>query len=244
MATKISLATNTKPDGSEGQALLVYNGAPAWSSSLITGWTTLAGTYAYVSASTFTIVGDYTTVFTTGVKLMLNNTTTKYFYVLSSTYSAPNTTVTVTGGSDYSLANLAVTAVNISHLTAPSGFPDWFNYAPALAGWSSAPATAVYKFRIDGRKVMVVVKQAGAATSDQLYLIIPAPVTAATVTSATWGACCWAATDSGTAVTAPARAYIGSAGTNITCTKDLTGVTNSWTASGTKLVNFQLEYEI
>lgn len=123
---------------------------------LLTGWIAGAGTWTYASATTFTVAGNVTAFFTPGTKLRLTQTTTKYFYVLSSSYSAPNTTITITGGTDYTLANAAITAPAYSYMSNPQGFPHWFNFLATVSGTGgSAGAFAeglVYqKFRIDGK---------------------------------------------------------------------------------------------
>lgn len=98
------------------------------------GWSPYSSTWTYASATTFTVSGDQTARFRTGTKIKLTQTTVKYFYVLSSSYAAPNTTVTITGGSDYSLANAAITSPNVSYMENPYGFPHWFNYASTVKG--------------------------------------------------------------------------------------------------------------
>lgn len=54
-------------------------------------------TVAYASSSTFTVRGDQTAIYTKGRRVRLGQDSTKIGYVLSSSYSAPNTTVTVEG---------------------------------------------------------------------------------------------------------------------------------------------------
>lgn len=87
------------------------------------GWIPQLETWTYASATTFTVPGDLTHRFRRGTKVKLTQTTDKYFYVLSSSYSSPNTTVTVCGGDTYSLANAAITNPKVSYLETPQGFP-------------------------------------------------------------------------------------------------------------------------
>lgn len=121
------------------------------------GWKKLLMTLTYASASTFTVTGDYRNLFTKGSKLWLTQTTSKYFYVTGSSYSAPNTTVTVNAGTDYTLASAAITAPYISGEMSPYGFPQWFNYTPAWTGFGGNPAlgngTRVGRFSITGGTV-------------------------------------------------------------------------------------------
>ena len=71
--------------------------------TLTDGWWTRSETWTRTSNTTFTVSGDLTAVFVPGTKIKVTQTSTKYFYVVSSSYSSPSTTVTITGGSDYSL---------------------------------------------------------------------------------------------------------------------------------------------
>lgn len=97
------------------------------STSINDGWIADENTWVYASATTFTIAStDLTDVFTKGTKLKCTNSTTKYFYVVSSSFST-NTTVTVTGESD--LADAAITANFFSYNDCPRGFKkgqDWY----------------------------------------------------------------------------------------------------------------------
>lgn len=98
------------------------------------GWVNPNETWTYASAATFTVPGNLTAKYTAGVKIKLYNGSQKYFYVVSSSYGAPNTTVTVAGGSSYSLSNVAISANYYSRASNPLGFPHWFNYTATLSG--------------------------------------------------------------------------------------------------------------
>jgi hypothetical protein len=119
------------------------------------GWYSLTNdTFTYASASTFTVDGDWTDIFQCGIKLRCLNTTQKYFYVVSAAYSAPNTTVTVTGGSDYTLASAAISDLAITGCETPRKFPDFFNFTPVWGGGSSptiGAGTLTSRFKIAGR---------------------------------------------------------------------------------------------
>lgn len=96
--------------------------------AVATGWIPSLYSWVYASATTITIAGvDLTSIFTKGAKIRLDNDgSTKYFYVLSSTFST-NTTVTLVGESD--LANSAITNPYYSYADCPQGFKkgeDWY----------------------------------------------------------------------------------------------------------------------
>lgn len=125
--------------GSYGQILGMNSGAtaPAWQND--DGWVATGATWTYASATTFTITGDYTTVLVPGVKLKLTQTSVKYFRVEASSYSNPTTTVTVSGGGLYTLANAAITSPYYSHAHHPQGF-----IAALADGWHPSSETWTY----------------------------------------------------------------------------------------------------
>ncbi len=110
--------------------------APALTSPTMSGtwdgWISAGETWTYASATTFTISGDKTSKYQKGDKIKLTQTTVKYFYIIGVSYSNPNTTITVTGGSDYSLANTTITSPYYSKVENPQGFPPFFNWTASI----------------------------------------------------------------------------------------------------------------
>lgn len=93
------------------------------------GWISATETWTYASADstnktyTFTISGvDKTGILSAGDRIKLTQTTVKYFIVTAVSFST-NTTVTIYGGTDYTLANATITSPNYSHQKSPNGFP-------------------------------------------------------------------------------------------------------------------------
>lgn len=84
-------------------------------------------TWTYASADsptfTFTISGDKSTKYYAGMRIKLTQTSAKYFIITKVAYSAPNTTITIYGGTDYTLVNAAITSPYFSPSKAPAGFP-------------------------------------------------------------------------------------------------------------------------
>lgn len=92
------------------------------------GWTDASETWTYAGDNdpefTFTISGDKTNKYSEGMRLKLTQSSTvKYFLVTKVSYSSPNTTVTIYGGTDYDLANSAISDNYYSAMKAPLGFP-------------------------------------------------------------------------------------------------------------------------
>lgn len=77
-----------------------------------TGWVADTNTWTYASADdptfTLTVNADVTGKISVGMKILLTQTTGKYFIVTAISYSAPNTTITLYGGTDYDLANAGI----------------------------------------------------------------------------------------------------------------------------------------
>jgi hypothetical protein len=91
------------------------------------GWIAAGETWTYAAADapsfTFTISGDKTTTYYSGMRIKITQTTIKYFIVTKCAYSSPNTTITIFGGSDFTLANATITLPFFSMMKAPAGFP-------------------------------------------------------------------------------------------------------------------------
>lgn len=203
------------------------------------GWVYPTDAWSYASASTFTIAGDLTDRIGVGTKLKFTQTTAKYFYVLSASYSAPNTTVTIITNADYTLVNAAMTSVGYSNANSPVGFPQWFNWTPTVTGFSANPTGTAYRFHITGRACTILVYQLTPGTSNATTLTISAPVTNATTVYMIPSAYI---TDNSAALTAPGLVSINAASATINCYKTLAA--GAWTGSGTKSINFQMVVEI
>ena len=117
------------------------------------GWTLHGSTWTYASASSFTVAGDQTALFQTGTRLKFTQTTVKYAAVVSSSYSSPNTTVTIAVNSDYVIANAAISAKYYSGQANPTGWPGFFNFTPSWTNLTVGNGTIIAKYSIVGRLV-------------------------------------------------------------------------------------------
>lgn len=94
---------------------------------MVDGWIEAGETWTYAAADaptyTFTISGDKTTKYSAGMRLKLTDSGVKYFIVTKVAYGAPNTTLTIYGGTDYVLTGGAITLPYYSMSKAPFGFP-------------------------------------------------------------------------------------------------------------------------
>jgi hypothetical protein len=133
------------------------------------GWVSSGDTWTYASATSFTISGvDRTAIFTKGTRIKLTQTTDKYFVVTSSSFST-NTTVNITGGSDYTLANATITNPYYSYQANPQGYPTFFNWTPTWSKSGTPPSigngTIVGKMMVVGNAVYYYIKVTAGSTT-------------------------------------------------------------------------------
>lgn len=87
------------------------------------GWSAISAALAFSSADGHTFVAtvsaDLTSVVPVGARIKLTQTTVKYFIVTAVAVGS----ITLYGGTDYTLANAAITAPSFSIFKAPVGFP-------------------------------------------------------------------------------------------------------------------------
>ena len=115
------------------------------------GWISVSETWTYASATTITVPSGATAIYAKGDKIRLKQGGGyKYFYVVGVT----DTVLTVTGGSDYTVANSTITDNYYSHASSPIGFPNYFNYTPEWTATTTNPSlgngTATGKFYLQG----------------------------------------------------------------------------------------------
>lgn len=198
------------------------------------GWINLPLTPVYGSATTFTYPADLTGFITAGDKIRVtNNGSVKYFYVLPPvTFSSGNTTVTVTGGSDYSLVNSGspvMASLSYSKMASPYGFPQWFTLATSnYSGFSAVPTTTSPRFAINGRVMTVVLANTGSGTSNSTSFTLTLPCNAAQESSGLGESF-----DNG-AWAGAGYVSVASGSNAATFNKSTPGTNASWTASGAK----------
>jgi hypothetical protein len=147
------------------------------------GWINLP-TCTYVSATSFTLTGDWTTKLKLGVYWGGYNGSQKYGYVLSSTYSAGTglTTVNLVANTSYSLANAAITGSKFAY-SPPPDFKNWMSYAAVLyvdsGTFTSASATG--KFKVHGKTCEVALSASVVTNGTAVGLKISVPFTSAGV---------------------------------------------------------------
>lgn len=133
------------------------------------GWTPATGTWAYASATTITVPSGAAAIYSVGDKIKLTQTSVKYFYVTA----VADTTLTVTGGTDYTVESATITSPCYSKASNPLLFPHWFAYTPT----GPTNTTLTGRFAVDGRTVRCGIK--GAVTGTPAFTNMPTlPITA------------------------------------------------------------------
>lgn len=94
---------------------------------IATGWIPADETWTYSSADSpifvATVSGNQTSKYWAGQRVKLTQTTDKYFIIHAVSYSAPNTLITLYGGTDYTLTSATITSPYYSVQRVPQGFP-------------------------------------------------------------------------------------------------------------------------
>jgi hypothetical protein len=87
------------------------------------GWNAVSDSWTYAAsdapAFTITVPSGAGSLYSAGMKLKLTQTTVKYFIITK----VSDTILTIYGGTDYTLANAAISGVYVSSMKAPLNFP-------------------------------------------------------------------------------------------------------------------------
>ena len=235
---KISALTDGGNLRSGDQLAIARSGTSFRATLLGDGWIDDAGeTWTFATSSTFTVAGDVTAKYTPGTRIKLTQTTVKYFVVAKSVFAAGTTTVTITGGSDYTLANAAISANFHSYAPSPQGYPDWFNFAPATTGITGAGGVA--RFRVVGRMVTIVLSING--TSNATTKAITLPITPANIAGDQWVGHL-TVENNGISQTTPGEIVVNANNATASIFKDCAAA--AWTGSGAWFAIGVAHYEI
>lgn len=203
------------------------------------GWINdTAETWTYASAGSFTVPGNLTAKYSVGTYIKLTQTTLKFFVVSSSSYAAGTTTVNITAGTDYTLANAAITLPFYSYAVNPQGYPGWFNYTITWTGFTATvPTASVSRFAVVGRECYFSLRLSASGTSNATTMTLSLPIPSAVASlHMVYGV------DSNASLTAPSTLVFSAAGTTVAAFKDLTGA--AWTNANGKSVQGPFIYGI
>ena len=154
-----------------GNDFLVASGSGAFvkktlaeTQAILASWYSAADeTWTYASADaptfTFTTPGDKTNKYWPGVRILILQSSYKFFIVTKVVYSAPNTTITIYGGTDNLLANSAISSNYYSYMKAPGNFPldpqKWtVKFTDTTQRTQATPTDSTY-YNIGGQSISV-----------------------------------------------------------------------------------------
>lgn len=205
------------------------------------GWVDFPVIPTYVSATSIKFSGvDYTGVIQKGDKLTIDQSGYKYFYITNVSFST-DTTVTVTGGSDYTVANAVIANPQFSKQATPQGFPLYHNWIPGYTGFSVDPTVTSAMFSISGGFAHVVYIQNASGTSNATGFTITGLPVSVGISDESSANRLWVGRDNGVG---GITVYCYASGTTLTVEKTW-ATAASWTASGTKgLYQFSISYPI
>lgn len=156
-------------------------------------------------------------------------------------YASGTTTVTVQGGTDYTLVSAAISANYHSYEMSPQGWPGWFNFNAAVGGWAGTP-TVFAKFHVSGKvcHIMFYADGSGANASNSSSANAQAPFLISD-TNEFVGLIAYAI-DNSTGITIPGLISQSSGGAQLDFFHTMTG--GGWTPSGWKRVLCNFFYPI
>lgn len=207
---------------------------------VLSDWIPIDEAWTYLSANSVTVPTNATDRFQIGDKIKFDNTSLKFFYVIG----VSATVLTLYAGSDYTVANVAISAIFISRADNPFRFPYKFTYTPTWTGFSVNPA-GIYEFVLNGGDCELTWNDTANGTSNSISYQFSLPIVAATLLNMKWYTIPAILVDSGTRKTTPGNGVISSAGSLITLFKDFNGPLGSdWTTSGGKSSAGSVTYRI
>jgi hypothetical protein len=136
------------------------------------GWVPVSDTWTYASATTITVPSGAASIYSVGDKVKITQTTAKYFYITG----VADTTLTVYAGSDYTVANAAITSPCYSKALTPIDFPVYFSYTPTWLSLTKGSGTEVASMAMHGRTVFGAVQftfAADSSISGTTYVAMP-----------------------------------------------------------------------
>ena len=198
------------------------------------GWLEIPdGSWSYASATTIMVPSGAASIYAAGDQVRLKQGGAyKYFYVIA----IADTTLTVTGGSDYSVANAAITDAAFSK-GGGVGHPGWYNWTPTYTGFSADPSGTLI-FAITPQKTckaFVTLTNLGTSNANNFQITSPVTATAHVMNALSY------IVNGGVGSISEGYAQIVS---NNVIRLATAGGTAAWTTSGSKGARFQIEFPI
>ncbi len=139
----------------------------------LTGWVTVNDSWSYASATTITVPSGAASRYSVGDKVsFVQSATTKYFYITV----VADTLLTVYAGSDFTVANVAISSIFYSKVTNPIGMTEYFNYVPTYTNFSLGSGTVDARFKKQGKLVtgfVEILMASDSSVSGSVYISLP-----------------------------------------------------------------------
>ena len=133
-------------------------------------WIDLGLTHTRTGSDTFTIVGDYTSTYEAGRRVKMTGSATNYGTISASSYSAPDTTVTISEGNvPASLAAVAIGIISVSGSALPQQTSG--SFTGTITGCTTSP-TGTINWVKSGHMVSLYVTSNISGTSNSTTLTL------------------------------------------------------------------------
>jgi hypothetical protein len=148
------------------------------------GWVTQSGDWTVLSSTTISVPTADADLMSFGTRVWIDQTTDKYFYVKGKS----GTTITLTGGSEYSLAVSSITAGYFSNEATPAGMPPGFDFTPTYGNLTVGAGANTGRFSINGGYVDGYTRWVygvGSSVGSNPYLNLPTNASTEYITTGT-----------------------------------------------------------
>jgi hypothetical protein len=203
-----------------------------------TGWLAVLDTWTRTGNHTFTITGDVTAKYRKGTKVRYKDGGSyEYGVIASVSFAGVTTTVTLITNTDYAMAAATITDNHISYIENPEGFPHYFDWDAAPAGFSAVPTGQTYRWHVKGKTIFCEYVELTNGTSNATTFTATGPVTPLQGVTAVGGTL----VDNGALRTVAGRVTMGAGSTAIAFRTDMAN--GAWTNANGKRAVCYWSYE-
>lgn len=117
----------------------------------VDGWLPVTESWTYASASTITVPTGAASRYQKGDKVKWTQTTVKYGVIIA----VADTLITLAPNAGYAVSNATISAISISRIANPFGFPAYFTFSPTFVGASPTYTLQDGRFSTHGNKMHI-----------------------------------------------------------------------------------------
>ncbi len=173
-ATGTDAAVSWKFGTTDGERIEIPAGTSLAEESVFSRWIRTEEVWTRTGNHTFTVTGDVTDRYRKGTKVRYEDDNAagggsyEYGVIASSSYSSPNTTVTLITNSDYAMAAATISNTYLSYSENPEGFPQTFSFTTTpsrfTTGYTNVPTINISNWRAIGDRIDVTIRATMNAT--------------------------------------------------------------------------------